>query len=140
MYIDQLQDYKKTWHKLHQVPDAMMWPNELFLSELLFSLPFTNSEVERMFSALKVIKTERHTSLNTCTLNDLMEINIEGPSFENFSADQAVDFWWADCARRPNQSARKEYSPRATAESSESDSEKDAADFTVDDWDDWFMS
>ena len=58
-----------------------MWPNVLCLSELLFSLPFTNSEVESMFSALKVIKT---TSFNTSTLNDLMEINIEGPSFKTF--------------------------------------------------------
>ena len=98
MYIDQLQDFKKTWYKLHQVPDAKMWPNVLFLSELPFSVPFANSEVERMFSALKVIKSERRTSLNTCTLNDLMVINIEGPPFENFSADQAVDLWWADCA------------------------------------------
>ena len=57
-----------------------MWPNMLCLGELLFSLPFTNSEVERMFSALKVIKT---TSFNTSTLNDL-EINIEGPSFKTF--------------------------------------------------------
>ena len=63
----------------------------LALCELLFSLPFTNNEVERMFSTMKVIKTEHRTSLNTSTLNDLMEINIEGPSFENVSADQAAD-------------------------------------------------
>ena len=80
-YIDQLQDYKKTWYKLYQVPHAQMWPNVLCLSELLFSLLFSNSEVEKTFSALKVIKT---TSFNTSTLNDLMEINIEGPSFRTF--------------------------------------------------------
>ena len=117
-----------------------MWPNVLFLSELLFSVPFANSEVEMMFSALKVIKSEHRTSLTTCTLNDLMVINIEGPPFENVSADQAVDICWADCAPRPNQIARNEYRPRATAERSESDDEKDTADFTLDNWEDWFMS
>ena len=98
MYVDQLQYYKKTRNKLHQVPGAKMWPNVLYLSELLFSVHFANSEVERMLYALKVINSERRTSLNTCTVNDLMVINIEGPPFENFSADQAVDLWWADCA------------------------------------------
>lgn len=85
-YIDQLEDYKRIWYKL-QVPDAKMWPNVLSLTKLLLSPPFSNSEVERMFSTLKVIKTECHTSFNTSTLNDLMEINNEGPVFETFSAD-----------------------------------------------------
>ena len=58
--------------KLHSTHDSRKWPTVLLLSELLFSLPFTNSKVERMFSSLKVIKTDRRTSLQITTLDDLM--------------------------------------------------------------------
>ncbi len=120
------------------------WPNELILSELLLSLPFTNSKVERMFS-LKVIKTDRHNSLQITTLDDLTEINVEGPPVPNISAEHAVDLWWTDCARRPNQRPRKEYQPRETRKDDEavtfeddqytSDTERE---FTLNDWDEWF--
>ena len=63
---------------------------------------------------MKVVKTDRHTSFLTSTLDDLMETNVEGPTPENLSADDAVQLWWADRIRRPNQGARKEYRPRAT--------------------------
>ena len=65
-----------------------------------------NSKVERMFS-LKVVKTDHHTSLQISTLDDLMEINIEGPPTPGLSAEHVVDLWWPDCARRPNQRPRK---------------------------------
>ena len=51
------------------VPDVKMWPNVLSLNKLLFSLPLPNSEVERMLSALKVVKTARCTSLTTDQLD-----------------------------------------------------------------------
>ena len=57
-YLDILEDYKKVWYKLHTALDARNWPNVLLLSQLLFSLPFTNSIVERAFSTMKVVKTD----------------------------------------------------------------------------------
>ena len=107
-----LEDYRKVWFKLHSTHDSRKWPTVLLLSELLFSLPITNSKVERMFSSLKVIKTDRRTSLQITTLDDLMEINVEGPSPESFPAEQAVNLWWSDRSRRPNQTPRNKYKPR----------------------------
>ena len=52
---------------------------------------------------MKVIKTDRRTSLKA----DLMEINVEGPSVENFTADHAIKLWWGDKTRRPNQKVTK---------------------------------
>lgn len=57
-YLDQDEDYKKVWYKLFTAPDARKWPNVIVLSELLFSLPFTNSKVERAFSIMNVVKTD----------------------------------------------------------------------------------
>lgn len=61
---------------------------------------------------MKIIKTDRRTALTSDTLDDLMEINVEGPSLSGFSADHAVQLWWADHTRRPNQTPRKEYRKR----------------------------
>ena len=89
-YLNTGEEYKKVWYKLFTAPDARKWPNVLLLCKLLFSLPFTNSKVERAFSIMKIIKTDRRNSLNTSTLDDLMKINVEGPTPENFHAERAV--------------------------------------------------
>ena len=114
--------YQKVWYRLHTATDVEKWRNVLALSELVFSLPFSNGKVERMFSMMKIIKTDRRTSLHTSTLLDLMEIQVEGPPLATFSPDRAVKLWWDDCktTRRVNQAPRKEYRPRATSTESSS--------------------
>ena len=47
--------------------------------ELVLSLPKSTCRVEQLFSKLKVIKTKRRSSLSNSTLDDLLEINVEGP-------------------------------------------------------------
>ena len=135
-YLDVLEDYKRVWYKLHTATDAKNWPNILLLSQLLFSLPFTNSIVERAFSTLKVIKTDRRTSLHTSTLDDLMEINIEGPNPDKFAGDDAVQLWWEDRLRRPNQRERREYRPRA--ENMDIESGTSEPEFALNEWDELF--
>lgn len=105
-------------------------------AELLFSLPFTNANVERAFSTMKVIKTDHRSSLNTSTLDDLMEINVEGPPAEDFSADHAVSLWWED---RPNQAPRKEYRKRVSTNDDSTLDEAEPEAIALDAWDNWFM-
>ncbi len=68
--------------------------------------------------------------------------HIEGPPSPSFSAEHAVDLWWADRARRPNQRPRKEYEPRQRdpeTVTSEDDQDSDTErEFTLNDWDEWF--
>ena len=90
---------------------------------------------------MKVVKTDWCCSSLTSTLDDLMEINVEGPTPKNFSADDAVHLWWADRMRRPNEGARKEYMyflraiDNTVSESSDSEPEE----FALDGWDKLFM-
>jgi len=56
--------YREIWYKLHTCHDCNRWPNLLLLSELVFSLPFSNSRVEQIFSSLGCIKTKRRTNLS----------------------------------------------------------------------------
>ena len=81
---------------VHVCPDAGKWRNVLLLCELVFSLPYSNAKIERIFSTLKVVKSNRRTSLHTSTLDDL-EISIEGPPLEEFSPMSAVELWWSSC-------------------------------------------
>ena len=131
------------WYKLYTAHDARKWPNVILVSELLFSLPFTNSIVERAFSDMKIVKTNRRTSysLLSSTLDDLMEINVEGPELENFSPDHAVQLWWSDRTRRPNQAPRKQYRKRVSSEVESENSSTNSElepDSTLDAWDQWF--
>ena len=113
----------------------------LQLSELLFSLPFSNGHVESVFSTLKNIKTERRTLLKRDTLSDLLEIQAEGPSLEEFSPSQAVKLWWDDCqaTRRVNQVPRKEYRPRdsggMSSDTLQAEGEEQSS--SLEDWDIW---
>ena len=131
------ESYKKIWYKLHTCPDSSKWSNVLQLSKLVFSLPFTTSRVEQIFSKLKVVKTSRRTSLHNTTLCDLLEINLEGPDLSEFSASAAIDMWWKECrtTRRVDQHPRKAYQPRQR-EDGEGD-ECLQPSFTLEDWDEW---
>lgn len=100
-YVDVLaEDYKKIWYKLFTAHDAQKWHNVLLISELLFSLPFANSKVERAMSTLNRIRAERHDIISDTMLDELMQINIEGPSTDCFTADHAIYLWWTN---RPQQ-------------------------------------
>ena len=137
-----VEGYQKVWYKLHTCPDAGKWPNLLRVSELTFSLPFSNAHVERLFSTLKVTKTNRRTNLDSSTLSDLLEIQVEGPPLDSFRADDAISLWWKDCntTRRINQQPRKEYRSRESGSSSTDTTEASEVAFTLDDWDEWLVT
>jgi len=141
--INQL-DYREAWYLLLTCPDSYKWSSIAGLCELAFSLPFSNGRVEQIFSSMKTIKTERRTSLSEETLNDLVEIFVEGPPLSLFSADHAVELWWSDCntTRRVNQTLpRKEYCPRTSSSASQDETTEEQDDqphSALQDWDDWF--
>ena len=139
-------DYREAWYKLLSCPDAQKWANVASLCELAFSLPFSNGRVEQIFSSMKLIKTDRRTNLRADTMNDLLEIYVEGPPFSAYSADRAVELWWTDCSttRRVNQTLpRKEYRPRAnsTSEDDHSTGKESETSLTtsLEDWDEWLF-
>ena len=88
------------------------------------SLIQTNGEMSSDFEWTSrknvfVIKTERRNCLQTDTLSDLFEIQLEGPSLTNFSPENAVKIWWDGCktTQRVNQRPRKDYQCRGSSSS-----------------------
>ena len=50
----------------------------------------SNGKVERMFSVLKNITTEKRTRLSEDNLDDLMQISVDAPEMSAWNASDAV--------------------------------------------------
>ena len=61
-----------------------------------------NGRVERVFSHLKLIKTNRRSSMKEDTLDQLLRVNLEGPPLANWDPACAMQLWWREKARRVN--------------------------------------
>lgn len=121
------------------------------MSGLLLSLPASNAKLERVFSQLNVVKTNKRTSLTNESLDDLLLLTSDSVPLKDFCPDDAINFWWRDKVRRPHQSSRKRYKKRTpssdvavneSTDSSQCDGEEDSDDDTdlLCDWDDWMCA
>ena len=102
-YINLVQDdYKVVWWKLFNCVDAGKWSNVLAIVELLFCIPVANGHLERVFSQLKLIKTNRRTSIKEDTLDQSVCINVEGPPLSDWDPACAMQLWCRERTRRIN--------------------------------------
>ena len=69
-----------------------------------------NGRVERIFSQLKLIKTERRTCLAIDRLDSLLRIAADVPPLSKWDASGAVQRWWGDkkrCKVKDTQNGKK---------------------------------
>ena len=72
-YLNLVQEnYTTIWWKLFNAFDASKWQNILRVVELLFCLPLTNGRLERLFSQVMLIKSDRQSSLGENRLDQLL--------------------------------------------------------------------
>ena len=45
-------------------------------------------------------------------MKDLLMLNTDGISMDNFNQDQSIDLWWKAKTRQPDQRKRKKYKKR----------------------------
>ena len=78
--------------------------NILMLVEIILILPFATATVERGFSAMKRVKNDWRSCIETNILNILLRITINGCSFDAFDPQRAIQHWWTsgERARRPD--------------------------------------
>lgn len=131
------ESYKKIWYQLNTSSDSKNWPNVLLILELLFILSFSTAKVECLFSTLKAIKTQRRTNLQCSKLNDLLEINTDGPSLANFSPHSAIALWWNNCSSGccVNQKIRQSYKRKASSREEDDSSDESEDKFSLECWD-----
>ena len=143
-------DYQAVWWRLFHAPVAVEWTNILTLVELLFSLPVSNGKVERVFSQVNVIKSNKRTLLSNNTLDDLLRLSETGVPVKEFNPDHSIDLWWQNKVRRPNQKQKAPYKKQktcidtdastcsASTELTETDSDSDAeSESLLESWDSW---
>ena len=128
--------YRAVWWRIFNSPSASNWTNVLALVSLLFSLPTSNGKVEKIFSQVTNIKTNKRTRLSIESLDDLLMISSNNVPLKEFCPDQAIDKWWRDKVRRPNSAKPRKKRPRLETQDQElSDSESEDL---LDEWDDLF--
>ena len=100
-------EYSTRYISLSTLPyRASDWHNFLVLVELLFSLPSSNGKVERIFSQVDVIKTEKRTRLCNEALDDLLMITANNVPLKDFNSEAAITLWSKEKIQRPNQKER----------------------------------
>ena len=134
-------DYQSVWWRLFYSPNNAEWSSALMLARLLFSLPSSNGKVERTFSQLNLLKTSKRASLGKQAVDDLLTINVCKVSMDEFKPEPAINLWWEDKLRRPNQTTRKEYK-RINSSAQEIETENDSGSdeeqlLMLNDWDEW---
>ena len=125
-------------HTLFNSTDAKKWSNILSLVELLFCFPMTSGRLERIFSRLKAIKTERHTCLGEDRLDSLLRIAVDAPPLSRWDASGAVQRWWGDKKRRQVNNSRTPPKPKdRNLENDLDSSDGDVYTVTLEDWESW---
>ena len=133
-------DYCAVWWQIFHAPTASEWSNALTLVQLLFSLPASNGKLEKVFSQMNIIKTNKRSVLSNESLDDLLLLSIKGPPMKEFSPNAAINLWWKEKLRRPHLNPRRKYKnrsgsnpPAVDRSSDESDEEEDL----LAQWDAW---
>jgi len=80
-----------------------LW-NTLHLVNIMLVLPVSSSVCQRGFSAQKRIKYDVRGSLHVDTVEDLIQIIMEGPSLQEFDVKEALKTWFSQGkrSRKPN--------------------------------------
>ena len=86
-------------HTLHEMQQLLvknstlksLYPNLITLASIALILPVSTADCVRAFSTMKRVKIEFRNRLSTKTLNQLLQIRIEGPQLEEFQFDKVVD-------------------------------------------------
>ena len=123
------------WWKLFNSPSAKEWANILGLVEMLFCLPMSNGHLERVFSQLKLIKTNRRNCLSEDRLDSLVRIATTGPPLKQWDAGNAVELWWSDKKRR-NVGEPRGLHAQPTSGAAVEDRDPSTS-ITLEDWERW---
>ena len=105
------------------------------LSKAAFPLPVSNSSVEKVFSTLKLLKTQKRSSLSLETMDDFLTLKTGKGSLESFNSGRAGDLWWQAKKRRPKQTARRPYQQRQGSSIREQPVELEEKQISLADWD-----
>ena len=84
-YLNLVKDgYRTNWWKLFNAADTQKWSNVLGLIELLFCIPASYGVF--FFPILKLIKTDRRSTLGEYRLDHVLQIAVDCPPLAQWNA------------------------------------------------------
>ena len=89
-------DAKADFRDLLVRPPASM-VHFLPLVEIMLTISMSTAIVERLFSHMNNIKDSTRTLLGNTNLNNLLEVEVNGPSLEAFKAEEPILHWLEIC-------------------------------------------
>ena len=104
----------------------------------------SNGHLERIFSQLKLIKTNRCTGLGEDRLDSLLRVVTTGPPLSEWDTSGAVQLWWSDKKHRNVSDSRSQPSSISnpscstsfnTSTSSQPSEEQER--MSLEDWENW---
>ncbi|KAF9408115.1 hypothetical protein HW555_012089 [Spodoptera exigua] len=87
------ENVEEYWNKILKMTDGTgepMFPNLKEIIKVLLVLPFSNACVERVFSQLKLIKSDQRNRLNTDTIAALMATKAAVKNATTFEPSKAL--------------------------------------------------
>ena len=79
-----------TWHQVNR-RFRSEYPRILDLFDVILTIPATSTACERGFSHMKLIKSEKRSSMKEESLSNSLMIKLEGPSIKEFDPLPAID-------------------------------------------------
>ena len=70
------------------------------LIKIMMTVSMSTAVVERGFSHMNLVKSSTCTLLGNDTMNNLLEIKLNGPSIKDFDPDPAIIHWLDDGQRK----------------------------------------
>ena len=137
------EDYRVIWWKLFNGPDPTRWSNILSVAELLFCIPVSNGHLERVFSQLKLIKSDRRSRLGNDNLDNLLRIKVDAPPLLQWDSTGVVNLWWKDKTRRISTRDSAVLPPNGPSTSQTSPSSLDTPPLSLledSDWESWLYT
>ena len=103
-------DYLEVWKSIFTNDNVKReCKNVLHVIELLLITPFTNANLERVFSRMNRIKTESRNRLGQERLDTQIRVVEEGVNIVEFNPDPYIEKWYANKVRRINRAKPRNY-------------------------------
>ena len=80
--------------KYHSTDPPSSIKHVLPIIEIMLTISVSTAIVERGFSHMNNIKSSTRSNLGKDSMNDIMEIQINGPSLEDYCPDSAIAHWY----------------------------------------------
>ncbi len=92
-----------------QKANILSSPNVVVLLARILAASPHNMYVERAISAYDLLKTDDRSSLQRECLNDYLHVKLNMPPVADYDPRPAIQRWWTDVRRRPNQTPTGKY-------------------------------